>query len=164
MNAKNKVIRVRHVMKTGVDVIDGMLAGLSLVSVPTLYNLFGGKSELLSASIESDFVMLIRHANADQQRHGLERVLGLVAMLSHQLRVNPTYSRSLMGFFFGSASESTSLREFVARELTQGLVQGLDEMQGSRQLVPWVETHALGERAVGGILLFGSQDAKWHFG
>ncbi len=35
------------------------LADLSLVSVPTLYNLFGGKNELLFAAVESYFAELL---------------------------------------------------------------------------------------------------------
>ena len=38
------------------------LAEKSLVSVPTLYNLFGGKNKLLFAAVESYFLDLMRNA------------------------------------------------------------------------------------------------------
>jgi AcrR family transcriptional regulator len=121
------------------------LADESLVSVPTLYNLFGGKHELLFAAVEVYFRSLLVSAEKDAAEEGLARVLAVCQTLYRQVLKNAEYARSLMMFFFGS-SESSLVREFVARELTKELVDGMQQMQSKRQLVGWVEVEALGER------------------
>lgn len=121
------------------------LADESLVSVPTLYNLFGGKNELLSAAVEAYFTNLIGGAERESGEKGLARILALCRTLSVQIPRNAEYSRSLMAFF-GGTSESSQLRELVARELTNEIVQSLEEMKSARQLAAYVDTVALGER------------------
>ncbi len=135
------------------------LADESLVSVPTLYNLFGGKDELLAASVESDFSLMLAHAAGDGSEEGLARLLGVTRTMATQLLIQPDYTRSLMSFFWGG-SESQRLREAVARALTEGLVEALDQMQARRQLVPWVDTRALGERTMTQIVMTAFEWAK----
>jgi AcrR family transcriptional regulator len=121
------------------------LADESLVSVPTLYNLFGGKSELLFAAVESYFRNLLTLANGAAEEEGLRKVLAVCETLGASMPRHAEYARSLMAFF-GGTPESSQLREFVASELTRELVIALEQMQAKKQLVAWVDVVALGER------------------
>jgi len=137
------------------------LADQSLVSVPTLYNLFGGKSELLSAAVQSHFTQMVGRADTEGDLEGLEKLVALTRMLSPHLLAQPDYARSLMGFFV-VAADSTLLRTFVARELTQQLVKALDQMRQKRQLVGWVDTWVLGERIATQMLMTSLEWANHH--
>jgi AcrR family transcriptional regulator len=53
------------------------LAEKSLVSVPTLYNLFGGKNDLLFAAVESYFVDLMGNAQLVEAEEGLAKIISL---------------------------------------------------------------------------------------
>lgn len=121
------------------------LADASLVSVPTLYNLFGGKNELLFAAVERYFRDLLSTARRSEDVEGLNRLFAVCETLGVHMPRHAEYTRSLMAFF-GGTQESTQLREFVARELTNELVEALEEMKARRQLVPWIDCVALGER------------------
>jgi AcrR family transcriptional regulator len=137
------------------------LADQSLVSVPTLYNLFGGKSELLSAAVQSHFTQMVGRADTEGDLAGFEKLIALTRMLSPQLLAQPDYARSLMGFFV-VAADSTPLRSFVARELTQQLVEALEQMQHKRQLVGWVEPWVLGESIANQMLMTSLEWANHH--
>jgi AcrR family transcriptional regulator len=122
------------------------LAEKSLVSVPTLYNLFGGKNELLFAAVESYFANLLGDADEPvDAEEGLPRILSLVETLARETPRHAAYARSLMGFF-GNVSDAGGIHEFVASQLTNELVGALEQMQRKRQLAAWADPHALGER------------------
>jgi len=121
------------------------LADKSLVSVPTLYNLFGGKNELLLAAVESYFVDLMTNAGLADAEAGLARIISLAETLGRETPRHATYARSLMNFF-GNVSDAGGIHEFVASQLTSALVESLEQMQRKRQLAAWVDPHALGER------------------
>jgi len=145
---KQRILAVAHrlIAERGYEgVTMRELADESLVSVPTLYNLFGGKGELLFAAVETYFRNLLDSAEQRATEEGLARVFALVQTLTVYLPRHADYARSLMRFFFGTA-ESTVMREFVAWQLTNELVKALEQMRARRQLVAWVEPEALGER------------------
>jgi len=121
------------------------LADASLVSVPTLYNLFGGKQELLFAAVESYFLELLKGAEQGGRDEGLPQLISLVEMIGREMQQRAAYARSLMRFF-GGRPETGGLHEFVARKLTDELVVALEQMQSERQLADWVEPQVLGER------------------
>jgi AcrR family transcriptional regulator len=121
------------------------LAEKSLVSVPTLYNLFGGKNDLLFAAVESYFVDLVGNAALVDAEEGLSKILSLTETLGRETPRHAAYARSLMGFF-GNVSDAGGLHEFVASQLTNELVAALEQMQKKRQLAVWADPRALGER------------------
>jgi AcrR family transcriptional regulator len=121
------------------------LADQSLVSVPTLYNLFGGKQELLLAAIESYFLELLRNTERSQRDEGLPQLISLAETIAREMLQRAAYARSLMRFF-GGPSDTRGLHEFVAQELTNEVVLALDQMKSKRQLASWVEPRVLGER------------------
>ena len=49
-----------------------------------------------------------------------------------------------MAFFWGT-SESSPIRESIARELTTELIVAMQQMRAKRQLVDWVKVEVLGE-------------------
>ena len=121
------------------------LADLSLVSVPTLYNLFGGKNELLFAAVESYFGDLLGDSALSSAGEGLDRILFLTRMLGRETPRHAQHARSLMGFF-GNISDAGGIHELVAHQLTAQLRNSLDKMQQTRQLAAWVEAGPLAER------------------
>ena len=128
------------------------LAEKSLVSVPTLYNLFGGKNELLFAAVESYFDRLLGGEGRAGTEEGLSKLLSLIETVSRETVRHAAYMRALMGFF-GGPGASAGLLELVARELTNQLVEALEQMQRQRQLAAWVDPQALSERLTGQLTI-----------
>jgi AcrR family transcriptional regulator len=121
------------------------LAEKSLVSVPTLYNLFGGKNKILLAAVESYFGGLVGESARGPGPTGLARVIGLAEVLSRETPRHAAYARSLMSFF-GSVSDAGGLHEIAADRLTAELRVGLEQMQRQKQLAAWVDPGALAAR------------------
>ena len=128
------------------------LAEKSLVSVPTLYNLFGGKNELLFAAVESYFERLLGGGERVGTEEGLSKLLALIETVSRETVRHADYMRALMGFF-GGPGASAGLLEVTERELTSQLVEALEQMQRQRQLVAWVDPRALSERLTGQLTI-----------
>jgi len=128
------------------------LAEKSLVSVPTLYNLFGGKNELLFAAVESSFNRLLGGGDRSGGEEGLPKLLSLIETVSRETVRHAAYMRALMGFF-GGPGASAGLLETVARELASQLVEALEQMQRQRQLAAWVNPQALSERITGQLTI-----------
>ena len=128
------------------------LAEKSLVSVPTLYNLFGGKNELLFAAVESYFKRLLGGGERAGTEKGLSKLLSLIETVSRETVRHAAYMRALMGFF-GGPGASAGLLELVERELTTQLVEALEQMQRQRQLAAWVDPQALSERLRGQLTI-----------
>jgi AcrR family transcriptional regulator len=121
------------------------LAEKSLVSVPTLYNLFGGKNELLLAAVESYFGDLMGNAKNVQAPVGLAKLIAVADLLGRETPRHAAYARSLMSFF-GNVSDAGGLHEIATSRLTSELVGAIEQMQAKRQLVAWADPGALGAR------------------
>ena len=128
------------------------LAEESLVSVPTLYNLFGGKNGLLFAAVESYFLDLMRNAERDGREEGLSRIISLAEVMGREPPRHAAYSRSLMSFF-GGPSDKRGLHEFISDELSKELIGALEQMQAKRQLATWADPRALGERIASQLVI-----------
>ena len=86
------------------------LAELSLVSVPTLYNFFGGKNELLFAAVQSYFADLMAIVpdpigEVEPGNRGLSSVLSLAETMGREIPRHAAYARSLM-VLISDASET----------------------------------------------------------
>jgi AcrR family transcriptional regulator len=129
------------------------LAEESLVSVPTLYNLFGGKHELLFAAVEAHFTDLLGGEERIGGRSGLQRLVGMAKLMSAQTLASVTYSRNLMSFFGGGGAGGVMLREFVSVQLTQQVLGAIEQMQSKRQLAAWADAQTLAERLASQIII-----------
>ncbi len=126
------------------------LADHGLVSVPTLYALFGSKNELLFAAVESYFADLIAKVEIVQPTSGLGRILSMVETLGRETPGHAAYARSLMNFI-GSASETGGLNDLVEGQLSSEFSAALEQMQKKRQLASWADPRPLGERLSGQV-------------
>ena len=115
------------------------LADHGMVSVPTLYKLFGSKNELLFAAVESYFADLLGQGEVVQSNDGLARIISLADILGRETPRHAAYARSLMSFI-GDVSDTTSgLNDLVAGRLSSELTGAIEEMQAKRQLVAWAD-------------------------
>jgi AcrR family transcriptional regulator len=124
------------------------LAEHGLVSVPTLYVLFGSKQELLLAAVESYFTDLLDKVEVFTSEHGLSRILSLAETLSRETPRHAAYARSLMDFM-GTASESGGLNDLVMHQLSDEITAALSQMKKKRQLAAWADLRPLGDRLAG---------------
>lgn len=119
------------------------LAAHCRVSVPTLYNQFGSKDELLAAAVGSHFSGLLAGARS-QKEQGYARLLAVVRLCAEEMARLPRYHRALLQAFMGG--REMSLQASLAAELAAELERGLSEMRERRQLADWVSTRVLAER------------------
>ena len=121
------------------------LADESRVSVPTLYNLFGGKDPLLLAAVEERFNQLLASASHTSRHRGLERCLAVLEAMNRQLAEAPRYSRSMIQMFLlAPNTRLTSARMAAALGVRLGEV--LRELAGEGLLASWAEPGALAQR------------------
>ena len=121
------------------------LADVCRVSVPTLYNQFGGKDRLLAAAIEEHF-QLARNAQAYRDSPaGFERVLVVIDQCGEQLLNAADYHQRLLEAF-SSLAATHEVQERIARALARVLASELEHMQRSGDLVEWASaTYVAGQ-------------------
>ncbi len=122
------------------------LARASRVSVPTLYNLVGGKQALLASAVESWFAELL--ARAERDAPGLERVLGIVELCRRAVLDEPAYARALVAAF-ARPGGAEGLEASLVRDLARELAAGLAAMQREGHLQAWISPPALAGRVAG---------------
>jgi AcrR family transcriptional regulator len=145
---KERILEVvrQLIAESGYDTVTMReLAEKSMVSVPTLYNLFGSKNELLYSAVESYFADLVANAEVIEAEDGLARIISLAEILGRQTPRHAAYARSLTGLL-GKPSEAAGLNDLVASQLTNELVRALEQMKRDRQLVAWADPLPLGGR------------------
>lgn len=113
------------------------------VSVPTLYNQFGGKDALLTAAVESHFRATFAAVTAgEEQPPGPERILDLVRQVAAQITSLAEYHRALLQAF-AEVRETEPLQHSLAVELTAAFSRELERMQARRQLADWIDPGVL---------------------
>lgn len=121
------------------------LARTSRVTVPTIYNLVGGKEDVLFAAVEDQtqrFVASIARVRAEP---AAARVLGLIEASCRELLRAPRYYRALLPLLMQAGAADTA-RAAVGQALGSQLRLGLEELERSGELAPWVDPDALLER------------------
>ena len=121
------------------------LAERCRVSVPTLYNQFGGKDGVLSAAIESQLTSVLNGAPLSGAKPGFARLLAVVDACAEQLLALSAYHQRLLEAF-ASLDSTASIQQRVAQQLTSVMCQELTRMQGSRQLASWAAPQLLAEQ------------------
>jgi AcrR family transcriptional regulator len=120
------------------------LAERCRVSVPTLYNQFGGKDALLAAAVEEHFVGVLNTADLAAARPGFERLERVVSQCAAQLLTLAAYHRRLIEAF-ASLEQTTAVRQRIAEGLTAVFAAELASMRAARQIETWVDTALVAE-------------------
>jgi len=120
------------------------LAERCRVSVPTLYNQFGGKDALLAAAVEEHFVGVLNAADLAAARPGFERLQRVVSQCATQLLTLSAYHRRLIDAF-SSLEQTTAVQQRIAQGLTAVFEAELVSMRAARQLEVWVDTVLIAE-------------------
>jgi len=113
------------------------LAQRSGVSVPTLYNQFGGKDDLIRAAVEEHFRGILAEIEPHGAHSGLDRIQQLVARAIGGITNQPRYHRALLGAF-ARTPETAPLHTNLAVELVSYLRQALQLMSAEGQLAAWI--------------------------
>lgn len=118
------------------------LAERCRVSVPTLYNQFGGKDALLGAAIEDHFNRALLSAQLPKAQKGLPRLLAIIDGCAAHIVDLDDYHRRLLEAF-GSLEATTDIQLRMARRLVAVMSEDLSELKRQRRLAPWVEVKLL---------------------
>jgi len=121
------------------------LAGRCRVSVPTLYNQFGGKDGVLGAAIEDHFVGVLGGVSLARAERGFARLLLIVDQCALQLLTLSEYHQRLLEAFM-SLDPMRAVQQRVAVQLTAALEDELLSMRGKRQIVEWAAPLLIAEQ------------------
>ena len=118
------------------------LAERCRVSVPTLYNQFGSKDDLLAAAIEDHFTRALANAELPAAQPGLPRLLEVIDGCALHILDLDDYHRRLLEAF-GSLDATTDIQLRMARRLLDVMAMDLAVLQRQRRLAGWVEVRLL---------------------
>ena len=118
------------------------LAEACRVSVPTLYNQFGGKDKLLAAAIEDHFGGGRENVRILTELAGLERIFAILEFIAEQFLVEPGFHRRLLEAF--SSLESTQdVQVSITASLANEISSELEFMREQEALANWVDVELL---------------------
>jgi AcrR family transcriptional regulator len=121
------------------------LAHASRVSVPTLYNLFGGKHALLLGELEETFTKVTNALAGVPGASFVERAFTAIEAGNDELLATPRYSRELIRLFLTSP-ETHPLRREIAERYVALMANVLRDAQAARELVAWADPIAVSRR------------------
>jgi AcrR family transcriptional regulator len=139
------------------DVTMRDLARRCRVSVPTLYNQFGGKDELLAAAALGHFGELLERTVREAGPGGWQRLLALVGRCAENMTGQSAYHRSLLEAF-ALARETGPVQDRFVADLTRALVAELDAMRGKGELDEWIDADLLAGQITATCV---SASARW---
>ena len=118
------------------------LARKSRVTVPTVYNLVGGKDAVLIAAVEEQTARFVAGIEETRGAGPVDRILSVHESCVRELMRLPRYYRTFLRLLAASdAAEPTRAR--VARALSTELARGVEALRGAGALADWVEPAAL---------------------
>ena len=118
------------------------LAEACRVSVPTLYNQFGGKDKLLAAAIEDHFGGGQENVRILTELAGLERIFAILEFIVEQFLAEPGFHRRLLEAF--SSLESTQdVQVSITASLANEIAGELEFMRKQEALASWVDVELL---------------------
>ena len=112
------------------------------VSVPTLYNQFGGKDQLLAAAIEDHFVGDPDQVKIKTNLIGLDRIFAILDFITFQFLQAPDFHRRLLEAF-GSLDSMQQVQRSITASLAYEISQELGVMQDRRELESWADPELL---------------------
>jgi AcrR family transcriptional regulator len=122
------------------------LAAASRVSVPTLYNLFGGKLALLLGELEETFARVDTSMRAARGEGFVERMLAGCEAANDDLLSVPRYSRALIHRTLTSA-ETEPMRRDIGRRFVTIMAEVLRDAQATGEIADFVDAGAVAARA-----------------
>ncbi len=118
------------------------LAAASQVSVPTVYNLIGGKHALLEALMQQTFVRVSEKLMSSRASGLVDRALALGHAGWSEMLAEPAYFRELVNAFL--CSDGThALRQEVDQAHISLMTGVLTAAQAEGELADWVDAPAL---------------------
>lgn len=123
------------------------LAGRARVTVPTIYNLVGGKEAVLFAAVQEQTQHFLAGIERAPQRPTTDLLAVTDACIRELLRL-PRYYRSLLLLLF-SAESAREVRDLVAVTLVDEFQRALEALSKSGGLAPWVEPPSVARRLAG---------------
>ena len=122
------------------------LAKASRVSVPTLYNLFGGKRALLLAELEETFATVAASLAQAGGSSVVERAFAVCDAGNRDLLAVPRYTRELVQLFLTSEETQPMRREIGERYIA--LMAGiLRDGQAAGELATWADPTTVASRS-----------------
>lgn len=121
------------------------LAEKSRVSVPTLYNLIGGKQAILAAGLEETFEVASSALETVVSGSCVERILVSCDASTEQLLNAPAYSRELVQAFLAS-SETDPLRRRFADRFVRLITAQLEDGRRTGEIADWIDPVLVAER------------------
>ncbi|MFT7220413.1 MAG: AcrR family transcriptional regulator [Candidatus Azotimanducaceae bacterium] len=141
------------------------LAEACRVSVPTLYNQFGGKDQLLAAAIEDHFTADPGQLENITGLTGLDRINAILDFIAMQFLESPAFHRRLLEAF-GSLESTASVQKKITADLAQEIEGELTGMQARGEVTPWVNCRTLSGQVtaafIGATVIWGSGDIQDH--
>jgi AcrR family transcriptional regulator len=114
------------------------LAQRCRVSVPTLYNQFGGKDGLLAAAVEGHFRQLLERVAREGGPRGWRRLVALATRCAENMTRQSAYHRSLVEAF-AVARETGPVQGSLVADLTAAFADELAAMREQGELADWVD-------------------------
>lgn len=136
------------------------LARSARVTVPTIYNLIGGKEAVLFAAIEEQTAQFLASIDRAQRRSPASHALSVVDSCTTELLRLPDYYRTLLSILLGRPA-ARSMRDLVDAALTGAFARALEEMRAAGELAPWANPQMLA-RSLGSQLEYTSM--RWASG
>jgi len=121
------------------------LARASRVSVPTVYNLFGGKHAVLLAEPEETFAAVAGSLETVGGRGVVERAFAICETGNRELLAVPAYSRELVHVFL-VAEETRPMRRAINERYVELMAGVLADGQEAGELVRWIDPTILARR------------------
>jgi AcrR family transcriptional regulator len=121
------------------------LARASRVSVPTLYNLFGGKQALLMGELQETFATVVIDLDGTRGRTFADRALAVCEAGNREVLAAPRYWRELVRLFLVS-SEARPIRQQNREQYVAMMTRTLSEGQAAGEIVPWIDPEIVARR------------------
>ncbi len=118
------------------------LARASRVTVPTVYNLVGGRDRVLLEAVREQTARFVAGIAAAPEAAPVERVLSVADSCTGELLRRPAYYRPLLAWIFTAEGAAEVQRE-VGAALSRELGKALTAMESEGLLASWADSDVL---------------------
>jgi AcrR family transcriptional regulator len=127
------------------------LAQRCRVSVPTLYNQFGGKDEVLAAAIQEHFVQVLGENSVEDSEPSFECLINVLDRCSNQFLTLATYHQRLLEAF-ASLDATAAVQRRIASQFSRVIATQLEHLQRKRQLAEWSDIQLLAGQVTNAVI------------